>query len=269
MKKVVLITGSTDGIGLETAKAMVACGHHVIVHGRNPSKVEDVKNTLDTIAAGNAETIVADFSSFDAIFNMIGELAERFGKLDVLINNAGIYSTSQTKTQEGLDIRFMVNTIAPYLLTKELLPLFDKTGRIVNLSSAAQSSVDLLALQGNKTLGDGEAYAQSKLALTMWSRDLGLKLKDSGPMMVAVNPKSLLGSKMVRDAYGIAGGDIRLGADILMRAALSEEFAQAHGAYFDNDIETFAAPHQDALDAAKASEVIGVIENIVANITRK
>ncbi|MDV7104580.1 SDR family NAD(P)-dependent oxidoreductase [Vibrio sp. TH_r3] len=267
MQKIILVTGSTDGIGLETAKALAHQGHHVIIHGRNNQKVQNVKKSLDMIGTGKIDTIVADLSSFDALNSMIREIAERFGKLDILINNAGVYSTQQTQTKENLDIRFMVNTIAPYLLVKSLLALFDESGRIINLSSAAQSSVDLLALQGTKVLSDGEAYAQSKLALTMWSRVLGLKLKDKGPLVVSVNPKSFLGSKMVRDAYNIPGHDIQLGADILVKAALSQEFSEAHGAYFDNDITAFASPHTDALNDKKSNEVLTTIETLITKYT--
>jgi NAD(P)-dependent dehydrogenase (short-subunit alcohol dehydrogenase family) len=112
-------------------------------------------------------------------------------------------------------------------------------------------------------LPDGMAYAQSKLALTMWSHSLGLALKDSGPMIVAVNPGSMLGSKMVREAFGVAGGDIRIGADILCRAALSEDFAAAHGQYFDNDAGRFASPHRDALDEHKVREVVSAIQTLL------
>jgi len=197
---------------------------------------------------------------------MVTEVAERFGKLDVFINNAGVFATPNSRTQEGLDVRFAVNTIAPYMLTKELLPLLGNTGRVVNLSSAAQAPVSIEALMGDKPLSDGEAYAQSKLALTMWSRVMGLQLKNVGPMVVSVNPKSFLGSKMVKDAYGIAGNDISLGADILIRAALSDEFAQAHGSYFDNDIEAFAAPHHDALNDTKSQQVVDAIEAVIAKL---
>ncbi|WP_343291457.1 SDR family NAD(P)-dependent oxidoreductase [Vibrio harveyi] len=266
MQKIILITGSTDGIGLETAKMLVADGHHVIVHGRNQEKVQNVEQSLIEIDAGKVESIVADLSSPRAVKQMVAEIAERFGKLDVIINNAGVYATPNARTQDNLDVRFAVNTIAPYLLTKELLPLLGNTGRVVNLSSAAQAPVSIEALMGDKPLSDGEAYAQSKLALTMWSRVMGLKLKNVGPMVVSVNPKSLLGSKMVKDAYGIAGGDIRLGADILIRAALSDEFAQAHGAYFDNDIEAFAAPHRDALNEPKSQQVVDAIETVIAKL---
>lgn len=98
----------------------------------------------------------------------------------------------------------------------------------------------------------------------MWSRALGLRYEQTGPMIVSVNPKSFLGSKMVKDAYGIAGNDLALGADILVRASLSDEFAHAHGKYFDNDLESFAAPHPDALNETKTEQVLSVIEMLSA-----
>ncbi|WP_162048516.1 SDR family NAD(P)-dependent oxidoreductase [Vibrio taketomensis] len=267
MQKVILVTGATDGIGFETAKMLVEQNHHLIVHGRSAAKVEDVVNKLQALH-GNAkvESVVADLSNLKAVTAMVTEIAERFGKIDVLINNAGVYSTPHTITDDGLDVRFVVNTIAPYYLTKELLPLLSSSGRVVNLSSAAQAPVNIDALEGHRTLGDGDAYAQSKLALTMWSRALGLANQHNGPMIVSVNPKSFLGSKMVKDAYGIAGGDLSQGADILVRAGLSDEFNHAHGKYYDNDIEAFAQPHSQALDDAKVAEVIASIKSLITRL---
>ena len=135
----------------------------------------------------------------------------------MLINNAGIFKTPEPITQDGLDVRFAVNTIAPYLLTQKLLPLLGASGRVINLSSAAQSPVDPEALAGRVRLSDDlTTYAQSKLALTMWSRSMALSLKDEGPVIIAVNPGSLLGTKMVKEGFGMAGNDIRIGADILI-----------------------------------------------------
>ncbi|MDA0148237.1 SDR family NAD(P)-dependent oxidoreductase [Vibrio sp. LaRot3] len=263
--KTILLTGATDGIGFETAKQLVELGHHVVLHGRNADKLACVEQELAALNPdANVETVVSDLSNLAAVRDMVAEIAQRFGRIDILINNAGVFTTNQTVTPEGLDVRFVVNTIAPYLLTKELLPLLCTNARVVNLSSAAQASVDVDALLGKKTLGDNPAYAQSKLALTMWSRMLGLENRAHGPMIVSVNPKSFLGSKMVKKAYGVAGGDIRLGAHILVKAALSEEFENAHGAYYDNDIEAFAQPHADALDDGKVMKVIAAIDSLLA-----
>lgn len=169
----------------------------------------------------------------------------------------------ETVSADGLDVRFMVNTIAPYSLTQQLLPLLDNTARVINLSSAAQSSLSPNELLKPSSLSDNAVYAKSKLALTMWSRQLALSLGKNGPVIVAVNPKSFLGSKMVEQAYGFAGSSLQIGADILVKAALSQEFANASGLYFDNDIGEFTSPHQDALNADEIAEITQVIEKII------
>ncbi len=267
MQKIILVTGSTDGIGLATAKMLVSQGHHVLLHGRNPVKLEETERILSGLSGGGSfESYVADLSVMDDVTALANAVADRNPKLDVLINNAGVYRSSNQITNAGLDVRFAVNTIAPYLLTQGLMPLLGTSGRVINLSSAAQSSVDPKAFAGKVELSDFEAYAQSKLALTMWSRSMALSLRNDGPAIIAVNPGSMLGSKMVKDAFGVAGGDIRIGADILCRAALSDEFAAASGQYFDNDAGRFASPHSDALDPQKSEEVVRVIERVLVEM---
>lgn len=266
MQKTILITGSTDGIGLETAKMLVSGGHNVLLHGRNPAKLENAQNTLMALSGtGRIERYVADISAINDTEALAAAVAAKHASLDVLINNAGVYTVTDPDTPDGLDARFAVNTIAPYVLTQRLLPLLGTTGRVVNVSSAAQAPVNVKALAGQGRLSDGEAYAQSKLAITMWSRSMAQQLQNNGPAIIAVNPGSMLGSKMVKNAYGVAGGDLQIGADILCRAALSEEFANASGKYFDNDSGQFAPPHPDALDAQKRKEIVGVIEMILKN----
>ena len=265
MQKTILITGSTDGIGLETAKLLASEGHDILLHGRNPEKLESVQKTLLEIKGGGPVKIyLGDLSLITDVEKLAKTIAQKHSKLDVLINNAGVYITPDPVTPDGLDVRFAVNTIAPYLLTQRLLPLMDTSGRVINLSSAAQSTVQLEALSGRVKLPDGAAYAQSKLALTMWSRSLALSLRESGPTIIAINPGSMLGSKMVKQAFGVAGGDIRIGAEILTRAALTDEFKTASGKYFDNDSGRFASPHPDVLDTGKCQEIVRVIETILA-----
>ncbi len=265
MGKIILVTGSTDGIGLATAKMLVSMGHHVLLHGRNPAKLEEAESMLSVLpGGGRVESYVADLSRMADVELLPKAVAEKHSKLDVLINNAGVYKTPDPVTQDGLDVRFVVNTIAPYLLTQRLLPLLGTSGRVVNLSSAAQSPVNPKSLGGQGHLSDNAAYAQSKLALTMWSRHMALSLKDDGPAIIAVNPGSMLGSKMVKDAYGVDGADIRIGAEILSRAALAEEFATASGQYFDNDSGQIASPHPDALNSQQCEEIVRMIEHILA-----
>ncbi|MEP2030610.1 MAG: SDR family NAD(P)-dependent oxidoreductase [Paracoccaceae bacterium] len=258
MTKTILITGSTDGIGLLTAKKLVAGGHNVLLHGRSVAKLHAVATEI----GGAVETFTADLSHLSAVKALAADIRAKHDTLDVLINNAGVLKTPHPVLESGLDIRFVVNTFAPYLLTDLLLPIIPKDGRIVNLSSAAQASVNLDAMQGNVRLSDMDAYAQSKLAITIWTREWAKVLPD-GPAIIAVNPGSLLASKMVKEGFGVAGSDLSIGADILIEAALGERFTDASGKYFDNDSGTFANPHSAALNAVHADEVMQTIKTFV------
>lgn len=153
------------------------------------------------------------------------------------------------------------------MLTQKLLPILGPGGRVVNLSSAAQAPVDVAALRGARSLGDMDAYAQSKLAITIWTQELARTHPD-GPVFIAVNPGSLLASKMVKEGFGVAGNDLSVGADILRRAALSEDFASASGQYFDNDSGRFAQPHPAAGAADHVAEVMEAIRELTATESR-
>ena len=266
MPKTILITGSTDGIGLEAAKTLYSHGHHVLLHGRNPAKLDVASRTLSELPAdGRVTSYLADLSRLSEVTALCQAITGNHERLDVVINNAGVFRTADTFTEDGLDIRFAVNTFAPYLLTQRLLPLLGPAARVINLSSAAQSPVDLEALAGRTKIPDQmNAYAQSKLAITMWSRFLAQTEEDSERVFVAVNPGSLLATKMVREGFGVAGKDIGIGSDILVRAALSDEFGGASGLYFDNDKGQFASPHPDALDPQKCQALVDAVEAIRA-----
>ncbi|SMP67603.1 short chain dehydrogenase [Neorhodopirellula lusitana] len=267
MAKRILLTGATDGIGLATAKTLVSLGHHVMLHGRSNEKLERVKQALSAMSAdATVESYVADLSDMSDVESFAKAVAHTHERLDVLINNAGVFVAANPVTSDGIDLRFAVNTIAPYLLTQRLLPLLGKSGRVINLSSAAQAPVEMDAFRGDRRLADGEAYAQSKLALTMWSRSLATTLGEHGPAIIAVNPGSFLGSKMVKEAYGAAGKDLNIGAEILTRAALDDDFASASGKYFDNDSGQFASPHPDAIDPIKTTNIVKAIEAFFAKL---
>lgn len=264
MNKHILITGATDGIGFETAKLFAEKDYNLLIHGRNETKLEHVKEELTKINPTiTIDTIKADLSILSQVVEMAHYVTNSYSKIDVLLNNAGVFVANQTVTVDGLELRFSVNTIAPYLLTKLLIPVMNKTSRVVNLSSAAQAPLDMDLLLTGTPMPHNDAYAQSKLALTMWSMELG-KLwysNDKMPAMIAVNPKSFLGSKMVKTAYGTAGHDLRIGADVLYRASVSEEFSNASGKYFDNDMGKFQNPHPDAMNEAKCVNLIRVMDS--------
>lgn len=258
MAKSILITGATDGIGRAAALKLSKAGHTLLVHGRSQEKLEAVLAELGDGATG----YLADLGDLEQVREMAAVVREAQPSLDVLINNAGVLKVPRTTAESGLDVRFVVNTLAPVLLCEHLLPIIPDDGRVLNLSSAAQSPVALSALRGLEHLPDMEAYAQSKLALTMLTRQMAQE-RPSGPVFIAINPGSLLATNMVRDGFGVAGNDLSIRADILCRAALDDEFADASGQYFDNDAGRFGPPHPDALDAHKAAEVSAAVAELL------
>ncbi|MEM1337932.1 MAG: SDR family NAD(P)-dependent oxidoreductase [Bacteroidota bacterium] len=268
MKKYILITGSTDGIGKLAALQLAKEGHYLYLHGRDPKKLETVIREIRKEA--HTKTVygtVADFSALSQVQKMGNYTAMELSHIDVLINNAGVFKSARSHNAAGLDLRFTVNYLAPYLLTNIILPLLKRATRprVINLSSAAQSPVDLAVLEGRKTLVFNETYAQSKLALTMWSVHLAEKHQELG--VIAVNPGSLLNTKMVQDAYGQYWSSASKGSTILYDLAVSDEFEGVSGAYFDNDKGDprgyLSRAHSDAYDPNKIQDLIHTTDRIL------
>ena len=254
-EKIVLITGATDGIGLETARKLNSLGHKVIVHGRSQERIDKLVSEL------GVDFVKADLSNLNQVKELAEDILKKYQKIDVLINNAGVFKTSSTRTEDGYDVRYVVNTFAPYILTKKLLPIL-KQGRVINLSSAAQASVDFEAMLGKVEMSDFEAYAQSKLAITMWSRHMAKEVGADGPTVIAVNPASLLATKMVKEGFNTDGNDINIGVNILVSLTLDHEHIEHSGEYYDNDNQTYAPPQADGLDNEKATKIVEIMETL-------
>ena len=259
--KTILITGATDGIGRLATQKLAALGHQVLAHGRDQKKVESLTNTT----IGQIEPWLADLANLSDVQGMCRQILQRHERLDAVVNNAGVLKASATQTLTNRDIRFEVNTIAPYLITRELLPIIDAQGVILNVSSAAQAPVDLEALEQFRAMGDMEAYAQSKLAMTAWSRYAANELTN-GPSVISVNPGSLLATKMVKEGFGVEGKDLNIGADILVRLVTDPVDSRRTGEYFDNDAGDFGSPHSAVVDDAFGRRLVASLDSIIDQI---
>ena len=257
MKKVILITGSTDGIGKLAAIKLAESQHEIYVHGRDPDKLTNVVNEIrGTTGNDLVDGFTADFSDLKEVDRMAELIRHKLPRIDVLINNAGIYKSPQSTTKDGLDIRFTVNYFAPYILTQALLPPLKKSEapRIINLSSAAQTSVSLKALSGQRKISTSEAYAQSKLAILLWTFGMAKIYPDIS--MIALNPGSLLNTNMVREAFGKSWASADKGADIIYDLAVLKRYQNITGKYFDNDRGSIGQAHPDAYDAGIIDELL-------------
>ncbi|MFD0836223.1 SDR family NAD(P)-dependent oxidoreductase [Mariniflexile aquimaris] len=261
MTKHILITGSTDGIGKLTALKLAKNGHTVYIHGRSEAKVATVVSEIKEASNNpNIKGLVADFSDLKAVTKLAEQISKEIPKIDVLINNAGIYKSQINQNKDGLDIRMTVNYLAPYVLTYAMLPLLKKAEapRIINLSSAAQSTVSTSVLTGKERVSDSSSYAQSKLALTMWS--FYLAQQEPTITVIALNPGSLLNTKMAKEAFGQVWSPAEKGVDMLYDLAISEKYKNDSGKYFDNDKGEdkgcFSRAHADAYDSEKIARLI-------------
>ncbi|NLR94405.1 SDR family NAD(P)-dependent oxidoreductase [Flammeovirga agarivorans] len=263
MKKTILITGSTDGIGKLAAIQLAKDGHIVYIHGRNVDKLNVVVEEIKKLSTNeHVNGFIGDLSDTKGVQSLANDILNQLDHLDVLINNAGVFKSTSANNQQGIDLRIAVNYYAPYILTNALLPILKKGNhpRIINLSSAAQAPVSLELLKGKAEQNESSTYAQSKLALTMWSFDLARQEKDI--TVIPVNPGSLLNTNMVKEAYGKFWSSADKGSQILYDLATSEEHAQHSGEYFDNDAGKYNKAHSDAYQKNKIKDLLAVTSDM-------
>ncbi len=235
-QQTILITGSTDGIGKLTALNLARQNAQIIVHGRNEAKVQKVIYELKT-KSGNQkiEGFTYDFSSLNEVRKFADDVTNKFNKIDVLINNAGVGFADNGKSQDGYELRFAVNYLVPFLLTQLLLPSLKSAApsRIVNVSSAGQHPINFNDIMLEKNFNPTQAYCQSKLALIMFTIDLAEKLKDENITVNSLHPGTYLDTNMVRRSNINPWGKPESGADAEVYLATSPELNDVTGKYFN------------------------------------
>jgi NAD(P)-dependent dehydrogenase (short-subunit alcohol dehydrogenase family) len=242
-----LVTGSTSGIGRETALALGRLGADVIVHGRDAEAGEAVVADLDATGA-DAQFVRADFADVTAVRDLATTVRESVDDLDHLLNNAGGFFREGRLTDSGVEYTFHVNHLAPYLLTAELLDVVPEGGRIVTTASEAHrgGSLDLDAVASVDSYSGLSAYNRSKLANVLFTRELDRRLEATGRDVTAnaVHPGAIPGSDFARFLPGPVASALKLfeaiplvtsvedGAAALLNAAVAPDLDGVSGRYF-------------------------------------
>ena len=235
--RTVLVTGATDGIGRETARQLAVAGWRVILHGRSRARGEEARREI-AHATGNAsvEFVEGDFASLEEVRRCARELSARLERLDALVNNAGVYEGSRRLSADGFEMTFAVNHLAPYLLTRLLLPLLQKSApsRIINVSSATHASgrLEFQDLQMEHRFTPYGAYAASKLAIMLFTYALAERLAGSGVSANCLHP-GVVDTKLLREGFrGSVGTDVREGAETSVYLVTSADVEGMTGRYF-------------------------------------
>lgn len=220
-QRVILVTGSTGGLGRETALALARQGDHVIIHGRNGQRALEVIQQIEEDGRGSARFYRADLASLDETNDLADAILHDYDRLDVLVNNAGVFDPDPAKrrvTADGYELHFQVNYLAGYILTNRLLPLLEAgaPSRVVNVASG-QKPLDFDDLMLEKNYDGMEAYFRSKNAQIMMTFAMAPELSKRGISTTALFPSGLMDTDMVIEAGYEPESSVETGRDALLQ----------------------------------------------------
>jgi NAD(P)-dependent dehydrogenase (short-subunit alcohol dehydrogenase family) len=262
-QRVVLVTGSTGGLGREVAREMARQGSHVILHGRS---IERAKQLIEEISADGRSSVRfyrADFASLSDVRNLGESILSDYQRLDVLVNNAGVFSPNQNErrvTKDGNEFHFQVNYLAGYILTRMLTPLIESSapGRIVNVASA-QSPIDFDNIMLESDYTGMQAYLQSKNAQIMMTFALAEDLSGRDISINALHPSAFMNTDMAIEAGFEPQSSVETGRDAVVRL-INEDVGT--GKFFDVFEESRAIPQ--AYDTNDLERLINVSEGLIS-----
>lgn len=274
--KTIVITGGTDGIGRAAARMLYEMGANVLILGRNKAKGEAVVD--ECTATGGQGTVslqLCDFSSMNCVKACAKRILTEHGRIDILINNAGVNMTEKIITEDGFETNWAVNYLGPYLLTNLLLKRIQESApsRVVNLTTNTEfiDHIDVDEIQAKPNFDTGSTYVESKLSMNMFSMDLAQKFEGAGVTVNYLCPghiKSNLLSNLT-GAEKIMGSIIskmaspaEVGADRIVRLAVSSEFQSVTGTYVCED--RIKPHHPEALISEKRQQIRRITENALA-----
>lgn len=275
--KICMITGSTSGIGRETARVLAERGATVVLVGRSRERCATTAEAIKQSAAtSELEFLVADLSTSHGVRGLAEQFQARFPRLDVLVNNAGAMFAARRESSEGIEMTFALNHLAYFLLTDLLLDSLKAASRarIVNVASDAHRMVRGLNfddLQGRTRYGGFRAYSQSKLANILFTYELARRLRGSNVTANALHPGFVATNFF--EGNGFSGLLMRVGASLFaiptergartsIHVASAPEVEGITGAYFER--ERPAKSSRASYDEESAGRLWQISEELTA-----
>jgi NAD(P)-dependent dehydrogenase (short-subunit alcohol dehydrogenase family) len=245
-QQTILVTGATAGLGKAVARELAALDATVLIHGRTPERVDAALAEL-AAATGSRKLVpcVADLSSLAAVARLAQEVTARGGRLDALVNNAGVGMPARGESADGYEMTFAVNYLATFLLTVRLLPMLTASApaRVVNVASVGQAPVNFDDVMLEHDYDMSTAYSQSKLAMIAFSFELAERLRadgDAGTAVNALHPATLMPTRMVMETVGHTVDTLEQGVTATLRLVIDPELDGVTGHYFDGLAEAEA-----------------------------
>ncbi|MGP8298450.1 SDR family NAD(P)-dependent oxidoreductase [Streptomyces inhibens] len=267
-RRTLLITGATQGLGRGIAHDLAARGHTVLLHGRDRTRLDAAAAELRAAAPDAVvRTYLADLADLDQVHAMAGRIRAAEPRLDGLVNNAvaggGAEPLRRELSRQGHELRFAVNHLAPYALTRDLLPLLTASApaRVVNVASIGQEAIDFDNVMLERDYEGLRAYCRSKLALIMATFELAAELDGTGVTVNTLHPAHLMDTNGVRE-YGLTPATgIDEGVRPTVRLLLDPELDSTTGRYFDQFADTRA--HHQAYDADARKRLMKLTDALV------
>jgi NAD(P)-dependent dehydrogenase (short-subunit alcohol dehydrogenase family) len=236
MKKTLLITGSTDGIGKELVRMGLERDFSITAHGRNKERLDKMKDEmLQDFPDSEIRFIQADFSDLEQTAEAFKDYKKQYGMPDVLINNAGVLNTEKHITKNGFEESFQINHLAPFLITQILIKdcKFEKEYRIINVSSMIHAfEIDFDNLNAEKYFSSQSVYGLTKLCNILFTNKLQRKYSDTKLLAASVHP-GVINTKLLRQQWG-GGAPPAEGAANVFYALEFEGLQAIPGAYIEN-----------------------------------
>lgn len=276
---VAVVTGASSGIGRATARRLAALGWTVLGVGRDPARCAAAE--AEIAAAGKFTMLRGDFTLMSEVARVAREIRSRTSRLDVLINNAGGVRDRRIVTAEGTEATFAANHLAPFLLTRELLPVLTSTAahrpagavRVLAVSSAAHriGELDWDDLQSLQHFRAAVAYGRAKLANILFTRELARRAAPAGVVAQAMHP-GVVASNFA--THGDAAMQAHMAAadtvppeepaEALVWLATAAEGGRDGGRYFHR--ETSETPSEAAQDDEAAARLWSASEELLAEL---